>query len=199
MKLKPINHAAILVLGLALAACASNSGNRPQITNYEAPGNLESTQALSCEEVSNLSNTYTPPDLYRGMVKCAEDDNYPSAVYFFALAGTYSYYDTLRVSDSSAHQAHSVLLQRSLNSLKESKKRALWSEITNTLGTRDELSAVCKDVSRIGAPQYHPRYMIQHGMSAFVGGISSDGLVKSFDSGNAWKKSLSGYLHCSGL
>jgi hypothetical protein len=57
---------------------------------------------------------------------------------------------------------------------------------------------MCKEVERIGPPAYFPRYMIQHGMGAFLNNGSGDGLVKDFDAKAAWQESLAGYLHCSG-
>ena len=51
-------------------------------------------------------------------------------------------------------------------------------------------------IERIGAPDYYPRYMVQHGMQAFLISDGSDGLVKDFDAPAAWKQALDSYLHC---
>src|SRR5262245_23451831 len=93
------------------------TATQEQITVVEAPGNLESTQDLGCIPISDLKNTYTPPDLYMGMLECVNQENYSSAIFFFALAGTYAYYDTLRVADLTAHDAKSILVSASLRSL----------------------------------------------------------------------------------
>jgi len=168
-----------------------------QITIIEAPGNLESTQDIGCVPISDLKNTYTPPDLYNGMTKCMNQDNYSSAVFFFALAGTYAYYDTLRVADITAHDAKSVLIQQNLNSLDEKQKDMFGQELQNTFQTPEYLPALCDELLRIGAPQYYPHYMIQHGMNAIIGGNPEDELVKNFDSDTAWKKARDDYVHCS--
>ena len=179
-----IRHTTIFALALLLSGCASDQEKR--------------TQILECADASNLRNTYTPSDLYGGMVDCVEQNNYSSAVYFFALAGTYSYYDTLRVSDNSAHQAHKDLLQKSLEIIGETRKQALWEELKNTLANPDRLPAICKEIARIGAPRYYPRYMIQLGMDAVTNGNYNEGLIDDFDSHAAWHKSMRNYLHCTG-
>lgn len=179
----------------AMTGCAGAPATRPTVVNHQAPGNLESTQALSCAVANDLKNTYTPPDLYRGMVSCINQGDYSSAVYFFALAGTYTYYDSLRVADTTAHQAHTVLLQNSLASLDDAHKDALRRALQSSLGNREKLPAVCRRIAHVGAPRYYPRYMLQHGMGAFLG-TSGDGLVKPFDSEAAWKRAMRGYLRC---
>lgn len=175
------------------------TATQSQITIIEAPGNLESTQDIGCAPISDLKDTYTPPDLYNGMMECINQDNYSSAIFFFALAGVYGNYDTLRVTDTTAHAAISVLTQQSLSSLDNAQKDALSQEAQNTLGNPDKLPMVCNEILRIGAPQYYPSYMIQHGMNAITGSNPEDALVKDFDSTAAWKKSLDAYLNCPNL
>jgi len=174
----------------------TSTATQSQIIIFEAPGNLESTQDIGCVPISDLKNTFTPPDLYNGFVECINQDNYSSAVFFFALAGTYAYYDNFRVADITAHDAKSVLIQQTLVSLDSIHKNAFEQELQNTIGNSDKLLEICNEISRIGAPQYYPRYMIQHGMNAFTDGNSGDGLAKNFDSDTAWKTSLDSYLHC---
>ena len=199
MRIRRTSRTTHCLLATLAAACAIAPVARSQVTNLEAPGNLESTQSIDCGDVSTLKNTYTPPDLYGGMVKCIKAGNYAAAVEFFALAGTYSYFDGLRVVDDTAHQAHSVLLQESLESVGVTAKTAFMQALQNTLGNHDKLPAVCRDIIHIGAPQYYPRYMVQHGMNAILDTNAGDGLVKDFDASAAWKKALGAYLHCENL
>ncbi len=167
----------------------------PQITEITAPGNLEGTVNLDCEIPANLHNQLTPPDLYDSMVKCIREEKYDEAVFLFALAGTYSFYDASRVSDPTARQAHSVLLMLALQSLDQKAVDAFWAVLVDTLGNEERLPPVCQEVRRIGAPDYHPEYMIQHGMDAFSANPGS-GLLDDFDSEAGWQGALDGYLHC---
>jgi hypothetical protein len=188
-----IHLLAVLALGCAAAPSAHS-----QVTNIQTPGNLESTQQIPCGDVYTLKNTYTPPDLYGGMLKCINAGRFSQAVYFFALAGTYTWFDGLRVVDESAAQAHSALLQESLDSLGVTAKTAFTEALQSSLGKPDKLPLICKELKRIGPPNYFPRCMVQHGMAAVIGDKVGDGLVPDFDASSAWKKALGGYLHCDG-
>lgn len=176
--------------------CTIGSNAGAETRNYEAPGNLESTYDIGCPDASKLSNKYTPADLYRAVSKCAEQGAHKEGAFLFALAGVYGRYDTFRVADATAHQAVTVLLMQAFARLSKEKKIALKDGIKNALGNAEGRAAMCKDVVRIGPPNYYPRYMIQHGMDAFLKKGPSDGLVKDFDAEAAWQKSLDTYLHC---
>ena len=52
-------------------------------------------------------------------------------------------------------------------------------------------TAICQSLTNLGAPSYKPTYMIQHGMGAFTGQSTKDGLVENFDSVVAWQEALS--------
>lgn len=191
--------AAALIMLLSSAVMAVQQSQSPQIKNYQTPGNLAGVKALKCGPAASLKNTDTPPDIYAGMVDCAKNGRYADAVFFFALAGTYTYFDSLRVADETAHQAHAVLLQESMEALDETMKAQFKKALYAMLGDAGRLPSVCTEISRVGAPNYFPRYMIQHGMGAVLGSNSSDGLVKEFNADAAWAKALTSYLHCPTL
>lgn len=188
-----IKYSALTVF---INGCGTSTNQSANIENYEAKGNLTSQQNIGCIAPSELNSQLTPPDLYNGMVQCIKDQQYANGVYLFALAGTYSMYDTKRVSDSTAHQAHSVLAMNARNSVKESDYNKFLQAVKETFTRTEGLAMVCDRVKEIGVPNYHPTYMIQHGMGAFVGPKSSNGLVSEFDSEKAWTAALNGYLHC---
>jgi hypothetical protein len=189
----------ILFIGMAAESLAAEPMTRPQIKNYEAPGNLDSKHDLGCVSTEKLGSKYTPADLYRALSRCVESDKYKEGAFLFALAGVYGRFDSLRVSDNTAHQAITVLQMQALGSKDKSKQAAFQEVLNKTLGNPEGLAAACKDIVRIGPPDYYPRYMIQHGMGAFLKSGSGDGLVKGFDAKAAWKQSLNTYLHCPGL
>jgi hypothetical protein len=65
-----------------------------------------------------------------------------------------------------------------------------------TLNDSKKLSAICTRIRQIGPPDYYPRYMVQHGIQAFTGFKTPNGLVPNFDARKAWTESLTSYLHC---
>ena len=179
-----------------IAACSTSKPHNANVTNYETAGNLEVTNHIGCISPAELINKYTPPDLYEGMIQCVKSGKEINAVYLFSLAGAYTYYDSQRVSDSTARQAHSVLLMNALNSVSESEKQKLMASLQSTLGNPSKLPEICSDINKIGPPNYYPTYMIQHGMNAFLSSKSSNDLVGNFNSSSAWQSSLEKYLHC---
>ena len=188
----------IVLFVLLASACGSTPGTQPrsgQITNIQAPGNLEAGADVGCIAVESLKNTYTAADLYRINTKCVKEDHLDAAVYVSAMAGVYARYDSMRVADQSAHQAQTVLRMNFANSLTESEKKAFMARLSAVAGDPASLATLCARIRAIGPPNYHPTYMIQHGMGAFVGS-GGNGLVSNFDSSSAWDKSLDAYLHC---
>ena len=172
----------------------TKSGN---VVNYETQGNLEITNQVNCEGFEKLTNNFTPADLYRGMTHCFGSKNYENAAQLFILAGVFGRFDVQRVADSTAHQAMSVLqmqvFQNLSNEERDKYKQALGKYLSQG---SPQLIAACEKVRQIGAPEYFPRYMIQHGMRAFGAEQANQGLVSNFQPEAAWEKSLDTYLHC---
>lgn len=183
-------------VAFCVLVCTIGSNARAETRNYQAPGNLESKYDIGCIDSSKLSSKYSPADLYKALSKCAEQGAHKEGAFLFALAGVYGRYDTFRVADATAHQAVAVLLMQALAPLGKEKETEFREGIKATLVNPEGRAAVCKDIARIGPPNYYPRYMIQHGMDAFLKKGPSDGLVKDFEAEAAWQKSLDTYLHC---
>ena len=141
---------------------------------------------------------YTPADLYKAVSICASQNKYLEGAYLFALAGVYGRFDTLRVADKTAHQAVTVLVMQSFGSLSKEKKITFMEKLKKTLDAPDGLAKVCKKIDMLGPPNYYPRYMVQHGLGAFDGNKTGNGLVPDFDPKTAWTRSLITYLHCQG-
>ncbi len=187
---------AIVLLALTWMSSGWTQALNPSITNYETPGNLVAKHPLACASVDKLKDTDTPPDLYAGLVDCAKHARYGDAVYFFALAGAYSYFDAERVVDETARDAHSVLTRNAMEQLDQPTKDAVFAELKATLGDPAKLPAACTAIERIGPPNYFPQYMVQHGMDAVNDKVKGNGLITDFDAKTAWDKALDNYLHC---
>ncbi|AOE49653.1 hypothetical protein [Kangiella sediminilitoris] len=176
---------------LALAACSSTPTR--SVTNYQAQGNLESPKPSGCVEISKLSNEQNPVDIFTGLNICLSQNNYENAAELYFAGMAYGYFDTKRVSDKTAHQAISVLRMNTFSSQSQESMEKLQSEITNILSSNAEL---CKKLSSLGAPEYKPTYMLQHGMGAFTGQSTNDDLVESFDAEVTWEESLAKIAKC---
>ena len=164
--------------------------------SIEAEGNLESPNPCNCVEISEIKNIHNPADILHGMAKCIEQKDFRKAVRLFAIAGVYGTYDTYRVKDKSAHQALIVLQQNILMDISEKDKNNLIAEIKQTLDkSSSELNDVCEKIRKVGIPKYHPKYMIQHGIQAFVE-TDGNGLVEDFEDEESWKLALASYIRC---
>jgi hypothetical protein len=185
-----------LLLGSGITSHAQP--NSQQISEH-----LKSKQVFSCIKIDSVNNEYIPPLLYVFMNSCIKEGKYADAVYFFALAGTYTSYDTKRVADVKTHQAHSLLLQEFFAVLNKPQLDKLFKELNKTLGDKTKLPTICAKIKSIGAPDYYPKYMINYGDRAVTGQKKADPkqpadqkLIPNFDAKAAWEKSLNVYLHC---
>lgn len=166
------------------------------IVNREAAGNLAATRpALGCIEAARVESSMNPADLYASMEACARADRPQDALLLFGLAGVYGRFDTLRVADRSAHQGIQIIHRRHVDAVPPAQWAPVQELLRQTTSTPAELARFCARVRGIGHPTYHPAYMIQHGMGAFLG-QGGDPLVPSFDPAAGWESALDSYLHC---
>lgn len=163
------------------------------VTNFESKGNLESNNPSGCTGIDGLSNKNTPADIFIGIKKCLDEDNYENASQLYLAALVYGRYDTIRVEDKTAHQVIAVLRLNYLGGLSKEKIQKLQSEIKKST---ENIGSVCTSLKQLEKPDYYPRYMIQHGMGAFLGNKSKDGINSDFNPNKVWEDVLSGYLKC---
>lgn len=194
---------AIALAAAALVGCTTPSPRTPantttsQVTNYETPGNLQANAPLGCVPISEVTNKHTPADIYPGMAACIKAADYEKAAPLFAVAGAFGRFDQLRVSDSTARQAITVLQLKYADDLTKEQRENFVRTLQSMLSPgSSQLAVLCSAVEPKGPPDYLPTYMIQHGMGAFST-QTSNGLKYGFDSDKGWKDSLNGYLHCS--
>lgn len=186
--------AAGLVAGLT-SSDAIGQDRSPTIRNFTTPGNLELNYNLGCIELKDAKPIYNPVDLFKASRACITDHRYDDAVRLFALAGAYGRYDMRRVADTTAHQAVMVARMEIFDEIPEEESKKFQAAVTELFDNAAKKAAFCAAVGRIGPPSYAPRYMIQHGMRAFLGG-TNDGIVENFDSKSAWVEAFSLYLKC---
>ena len=179
-----------LVILILFAVCTSSIGGN---TDHVAAGNLESAVPAECLLIEQLSSDQDPVDIFTGINICLNKNDYTGAANLYFAGMSYGYYDTKRVSDKTAHQAISVLRRYVLSSQSEETINSLQIEIDKIKKNNTQL---CSNLTKLGKPTYEPTYMIQHGMSAFTGQSTKDGLVENFDSQQAWKDSISKIAKC---
>lgn len=183
-------------LAIILTGCAQAPTSNSQITNYETKSNLQSNAPLGCVALTSVTNKHTPADIYPGVSKCVTSGNYDKAAQLFAQAGVYGRYDMLRVSNSTARQAIQVIQLNNFDSFTDEQREAFKKIMGTYLSPNSkEFLILCAQIKAKGAPNYHPTYMIQHGMGAFVGS-SGNGIKADFDAAKGWQESVNGYLHC---
>jgi hypothetical protein len=167
-----------------------------QLTNHQSQGNLESTKVVMCRDLGTLESSMSPADLYPAVPECVRQRKYELAAQLYALAGTYARFDQLRVADRSAHQAKTVLEMNYLGGLAEQQRARFSAEIEAIASSAHRLTGLCQAIRKVGYPRYFPSYMVQHGMGAFTGQTTPDGLVVGFDPEKAWNEALSSNVHC---
>lgn len=177
----------IVFLGFSVAAHA-------EIVNLQAEGNLETTDPAGCVEINGLKNTQTPADIFVGFSSCLSDEKYEKASSLFITAKAYGVFDMRRVKDKTAHQAIRVLQMNASSRLKEIYIKAFGKHFKAMMNNAEQKQKMCEELVELGSPNYLPRYMMQHGMSAFTG--KDGGLVEDFSPEDAWGYVIKDYVKC---
>ncbi len=123
-------------------------------------------------------------------------------------ASMYARYDMLRVTDKSARQAKNALILNTLYPLPEKKKAILAVQAKRIKTDSEFKNSLCNKMKALDIPNYHPGYMIKHGMKAVLQKLKSDaikagkplpesmnitessGLVTNYKPEKLWTKSL---------
>ncbi len=187
------------VLILIIFSCITFLGNiykveakDLKIFNYKTQGNLAVTNKLTCISIKEMKNDYTPADLYPAVRDCVDKGKLKNASEIYYIAGAYSFFDILRVSDRTAHQAKKVLMINNFSTLSGHQRESWVAELNKIIADNTDF---CKAVKNIGKPNYQPVYMAAHGIRAFS--INPNELIKTdFDSKKAWTRTLTQYLRC---
>ncbi len=181
------------MITMALALLVTGCANSPRSGAPGKPGHsayLAQVVSPGCLGMSAVNPTLTPPVLYQGMVSCIKTGRQADAVFLFALAGTYSYFDALRLDTDAARQAHSSMLGEALKMINTHQQQMFWQSANGALGNRQQLAALCKQVDAIGKPVYFPQYVMQP-----TG--AGPGAAMPANTDPLWKTAMNGYLHCA--
>jgi len=153
-----------------------------------------SLMAEECPTVNQINNTHSPLEMYQKLPTCFDAKRYDDAVILYLISQAYGKYDTLRVSDRSAHQAMAVL-RMSISSMIGTEQ---ITEFQNALNPHiNDRTKICSILKKLGQPNYHPSYMINHGLKAFGGPQLNGGINIDFQPEIAWQDTLQGYMKCT--
>lgn len=168
-------------------------GNTAHVTT---PGNLAPTQDPGCIGMDEAGADLSPPDLFLRVIHCLKKARAADAADLYVLMVARARFDALRVTDTSAHQAGSVLVLQLRNSVLRQDLQALQDRLT-ALGKPGMASwaAFCGRLWATGVPGHDPAYMVAQGMGALPG-QGADPLVTGFDAAAAWRTMLSADLDC---
>ncbi len=194
---KPVNGYLLLltVSGMLFGTAYAYAEQKPEIeikkfgnvTNYRIKGSLESNRPIKCISFQMVSNERTPPDIYAGVSACMNKAKYDQAAKLMLMARLYGVYDARRVADKSAGQGIRVLDIRALSSHSNEQRTLLSGAMKQLTGNKNSFEKYCNSLKKKGHPDYHPRYMILHGIKAFNGPIEGDGLVPGFENSKEWE------------
>ena len=182
--------------GAAVAAVA-----KPPVPTVPAvPGSLAATRDLACIDLAQALSVFTPPDLHTAVAKCVAESRFTSAAQLFLLAGSYSSFDAERVADRSARGGGQVLIARTVAAFSVSQKEKLTTATVTLLSDAGALRNLCSGVQRLGPPDYFPKYLVLHGLSAATSKAPLDNaLAPGFDADTAWVRVQQTYLRCPKL
>jgi 5-carboxymethyl-2-hydroxymuconate isomerase len=175
----------VIALGILSSGICEAQTSKPAFQNFNAPGNLETTVDLACITLDKVSAQYNPVDLFRAVRACLVAKRYDDAAGLHLLAMTFGRFDMARVADQTAHQAISVAQMEIYGGVSPADRQTFGDHAKLVMDDPKIHTAFCQALVRIGPPTYFPRYMIQHGMGAFLGN-SGNGLVKDFDPAASW-------------
>ncbi|MFL6658412.1 MAG: hypothetical protein ACJ8GW_10100 [Massilia sp.] len=193
-----------LVLFAAIQTATAQVPDRPQvmqeqrgnISNIHVEGSLAATRQLDCLALSDVTSAFTPADLHTGILRCIQQGQFDKEARLFLLSGVYAKFDAMRVADRSAQGGPKVLIMRTFAGLSDEEK-AQHVAATQQQISGAALPALCADIAKIGPPTYFPRYLVLHGLNAYMSKTPLENALKpDFDAAATWEGLLASYLHC---
>lgn len=161
---------------------------------YAAAGSVN--KSAECLDKKRLTNKLDPVTLWRSSASCVSAGRYEEGIFIYGMAGAFTVFDAQRVADESAHAAGSAIAMLAFQSLPTDKEAEFKTRVKETFGNESKLSGYCKEIEKMGPPDYYPSYMIEYGLGAISAAHGGQPLVVPFDSRSAWPKAVKQYLRC---
>lgn len=156
---KPIFFSAsTLLISLFLAGCQSPtrslSGNINGISNT-----VSERSGQTCRTDSLYSVSGGPDAIYAEMNTCVRSQQFDRAVFLYALAGSYTWFDANRIGTQYAKMAHGKRLGEALALLSEREVSLFWENIRATMQDPSKKNQICEKVKLAGMPTHSVNYM----------------------------------------
>ncbi|MEQ8411943.1 MAG: hypothetical protein RIB52_10340 [Erythrobacter sp.] len=111
------------------------------------------------------------------------------------LGGVRGRFDTGRVVDRTAWRAV-IAAQRSIFGPLDEDKSEQLTDAMSKLEDHAAIITMCERMVALGAPEYFPAYMIDHGVEAAADRIGKEALDPDFKATEAWPRAVGDYFRC---
>lgn len=143
---------------------------------------------LGCVGIEKLSNENSPEEIFSGLAKCIAEKDYSTAVEMELLARRYGMIDAERIVDNIGRGVLSVLVNQVAERSPKSNLEAYNKARTELFNDENFMKKVCGEIRMIGVPNYHPSYMIQHGMNVFLQNHNQNQGVRPVNTGRIFEE-----------
>lgn len=158
---KPVFFAAsTLFLSLLLMGCQSATRS---LSDNDGSNSRNSTGLEFAGQTCRADPLYGasggPDVLYAEMNECVRAQKFDRAVFLYALAGSYTWFDASRIGTQYAKMAHGKRLGEALAQLSEKQVSQFWEHIRATMQDSGKKSMICDKVKQAGMPTHSIDYM----------------------------------------
>ncbi|MGX8940875.1 hypothetical protein ACWWJF_10970 [Symbiopectobacterium sp. Eva_TO] len=152
--------ASTLFLSLLLVGCQSATRSLPDSAGSASRNSTGLEFAgQTCRTDPLYSASGGPDALYAEMNECVRAQKFDRAVFLYALAGSYTWFDANRIGTQYAKMAHGKRLGEALAQLSEKQVSQFWEHIRATMQDPGKKSMICGKVKQAGMPTHSIDYM----------------------------------------
>jgi hypothetical protein len=181
----------LLLTSVLISACAAPTSSTRSTSRQQEPAG----PSIGCVDISTVTAATLPVSIQKGARDCIIQGNYDKAIALYALGGVDARYDTLRVTDKTAHQAATILAMYAVTNVPETNRQTFFQTLQAMREGNPKYDALCSALVAKGPPTYTPTYMVNHGMVAFKGN-TANALVADFSPATAWPLAIQLHIHC---
>ncbi|CNF34598.1 hypothetical protein [Yersinia kristensenii] len=146
---------AAVMLSLVVSGCQSpiSMQSHPQ---QELPTNDLNNQTCRTDYPTASSG---PDVIYTDMIACVQAQQLDKAVFLYALAGSYTWFDAKRIATQYARMAHEKRLGKALAQLTEKQHAQFWDHLRATMNDGSKKNGLCERIKATGIPTHSASYM----------------------------------------